>query len=185
MTAGQSAGAALFDLIAGMDAHFRALATRLPEQMSPSERWSGVLFRVGELRLFAPVGEVAEVLTLPEDLTPVPGVEPWVLGVANHRGTLLPVFDLVVLMQGGQPVRQAANRVLVVHQDELPCGLVVDEVMGIRHFACRQRLAPIPAELGVMAAFAESAYPVGGAAVPVIALERLIADPLMCQVIHP
>ena len=45
--------------------------------------------------MIAPMGNVVEMLPVPE-ATPLPGVQPWVAGLANVRGRLLPLFDLEV-----------------------------------------------------------------------------------------
>ena len=174
-----AAGVALFDLIAGVDARLRALPTRLPQQAPPVERWVGILFRVGERLLLAPLEQITEVLTMPDDLTPLPGTASWVLGVANNRGTLLPIFDLAALTAGAAPTRPDADRVLVVRQDGLPSGLVASEVIGIRRFPVTERLAESPADLGVLGPFAEAAFRLADTLVPVIGLERLLAAPLM------
>jgi twitching motility protein PilI len=179
MDAQPATGAELFDLIAAVEARFRALGARLPEQAAPVERWAGVLFRVGERQLLAPLDQVAEVLGVPGDITAVPGTKTWVLGVANHRGTLLPVFDLAALTQGVAPVRRDTDRILVVSQDGLPCGLVASAVVGIRHFDATRGLTELPGGLGVLRPFVLAAFPLAGESVPVIALDRLLADPLM------
>lgn len=172
-------GSELFDLIAGIDARLRTLPTRLPQPAPPVERWVGILFRVGERLLLAPLDQIAEVLRVPGELTPLPGTASWVLGVANNRGTLLPIFDLAGLIGGGVPTRRDADRVLVVRQDGLPCGLVASEVIGIRRFAVTERLAAPSVELGVLRPFAQAAFALADTQVAVIALGRLLADPLM------
>jgi twitching motility protein PilI len=171
-------GAPLFDLIAGVDERLRALAKRLPEQTAAPEHWVGILFRVGERCLLAPLDQVAEVLEVPADLTPVPGTCDWVLGVANHRGTLLPIFDLAAFTAGAHPARRDADRVLVVRQGDLHCGLVANEVIGIRHIALAERLDAAPDGLGVLQPFVQAAFPLAGAGVPVIALDNLLGGPL-------
>ena len=172
-------GIALFDLIAGIDARVRPLATRLPQPAPPVERWVGILFRVGERLLLTPLDQIAEVLGVPEEVTPLPGTAQWVLGVANNRGTLLPIFHLNSLIHGGVPTRRDADRLMVVREEGLPCGLVASEVIGIRRFAVTARLADLPTGLGVLRPFARAAFLLDDAAVPVIALDQLLADPLM------
>jgi twitching motility protein PilI len=172
-------GAPLFDLIAGVDARMRALAARLPEEAPPVPRWPGVLFRVGGRSLLAPLAQVIEVLAVPDELTPLPGMPDWVLGIANNRGTLLPIFDLAALTGGGEAVRGAADRVLVVRDEGLPCGLVATEVVGIRRLVATQWRPELPPDLGVLGRFAQGSFPFAGVPVPIIALDRLLADPLM------
>lgn len=169
----------LFGLIADLDARFRALDTRLPDEAPPVEVWAGVLFRLRERTFLAPLSQIAEVLEPSVDLTAIPGTRPWVLGVANNRGTLLPIFDLAALVYGGSSERRATDRVLAVRQDELPCGLLVSEAIGIRHFESALRTRELPPGLDVLAPFADSAFPMDGARVAVLALDRILADPLL------
>jgi twitching motility protein PilI len=176
---GSSDGGRLFGILAGLDDRYRAIATRLPDAAPPVEVWAGVLFRVREQRFLAPLDEIAEVLEIPADLTPVRGAKPWALGVANNRGTLLPIFDLGALTLGAKPSRRDSDRVLVVRQDELPCGLAVTEAVGIRHFEVTSGIPEAPTGLGLLAPFAASAFPLGGKPVPVLSLKRVIADPML------
>ncbi|WP_227511786.1 chemotaxis protein CheW [Psychrobacter sp. ENNN9_III] len=55
--------------------------------------WRGIVFEIGGQRLIAPMGEVSEVLAMPE-YTSMPLVKSWMLGIANVRGRLLPITDL-------------------------------------------------------------------------------------------
>lgn len=95
------------------------------------ERWSGVAFRLAGLQFISPLGEIAEVLNL-QDYTPVPDTQPWMLGLSNVRGRLLPLTDLAGFAGLVRSSRHA--KVLVVDQPDLFSGLLVDEVQGIQHF---------------------------------------------------
>jgi twitching motility protein PilI len=172
-------GGDLYRLIADLDGRLRALDTRLPGDTPPVPTWAGVLFRVQRSLLLAPLAQIVEVLEPPAEITPIPGTRSWVIGVANNRGTLLPIFDLSVLVHGGTAVPRPTDRILVVRQDDIPCGLLVNEAIGIRHFETAARQSEPPAGLGVLKPFAEAAFPLEGEAVPVLALDRLLADPLL------
>src|SRR5690606_18956907 len=65
----------------------------LPEQLDAPGLWRGVGYRIGQRRLASGFDEVVEILPMPQ-VTPVPGSQPWMLGVANIRGNLLPTVDL-------------------------------------------------------------------------------------------
>jgi twitching motility protein PilI len=54
--------------------------------------WSGIAFRVGDNSLIAALDEVVEILDMPK-LARVPLAQPWVCGIANIRGNMLPVVD--------------------------------------------------------------------------------------------
>jgi twitching motility protein PilI len=169
----------IYRLISVLNAHFRDPQAGLPGDVPAALTWAGVLFRVRRTLLLAPLDQIVEVLEPPAEITVIPGTRAWVVGVANNRGTLLPIFDLSVLVHGGTSSPRPMNRVLVVRQEDVPCGLLVSEAIGIRHFEPDSRVAEPSHGLGVLAPFAESAFPLDGAPVTVLALDRLLADPLL------
>ncbi|WP_455923868.1 chemotaxis protein CheW [Pseudomonas putida] len=122
-----------FELLLDIDQRCRQMAAQLPSQESRLQSWSGIGFRLGEHWYVAPMGEVAEVLHEPR-LSRVPGVQPWLLGVANVRGRLLPVMDLCGLLGHELLAPHKHRRVLVLDRDEWFAGLLVDEVGGLQHF---------------------------------------------------
>lgn len=95
--------------------------------------WRGVVFEVGGQRMVAPLGEVSEVLTMPE-YTSVPLVQPWLLGMANVRGRLLPLTDLAQLLQLPSKTAAMSRKVIVVDHSTMFSGLIVDQVLGIEQF---------------------------------------------------
>jgi len=169
----------LFALIGALDARYQRLDTHLPDEAPPVATWEGVLFRVRDQSFLAPLGQIIEVLEPPTEITALPGTKPWVLGVANNRGTLLPIFDLPALAYAEPSSRHDSDRILVVRQDEPPCGLLVSAAIGIRHFEADSRRPEPPPGLDILASFVEAAYELDGEPVPVLALDRLMSDPLM------
>jgi twitching motility protein PilI len=122
-----------FQLLVEIDYRCRALAASLPAQQESVRTWSGIGFRLGTTYLIAPMGEVGEILHEPA-LTSLPGVKPWVKGVANVRGRLLPVLDLCGYFGLEASIQRRQRRVLVVECGEIFVGLIVDEVFGMQHF---------------------------------------------------
>jgi twitching motility protein PilI len=104
------------------------------------------------------MGEVSEVLHEPR-FTQLPGVKPWVKGVANLRGRLLPIMDLCSFFGHEQSNLRKQRRVLVVEHGEVFAGLMVDEVFGLQHFA-QDSLEPVSmADLhGPIAAFVQGRF---------------------------
>lgn len=116
----------------------RGIKRRKGEHMFASTQWLGVAFMLGEYHLVAPLGDIAEVLSVP-DVTPVPLSKPWMTGIANVRGRLLPITHLSNFL--GMPAAQRRNlkqKLLVIDQPKIFSGLLVDEVLGIQTFNQRQ-----------------------------------------------
>lgn len=131
-----------FDLLQSLEEQSKKSAKGLPQQTENRTLWSGIGFRLGDIEMVAPLTQVNEILHFP-NLTLVPGTLPWVKGLANIRGTLLPIVDLQgYLGQPPIPLRQQ-SRIMVIHQGELEVGLLVDEVIGLRHFDPEERVTRI------------------------------------------
>lgn len=195
MARNQRARTDLHALIQKLDARCRARAAGLPDEARPPDSWTAVLFRVEKQLLLTPLEQIAEVLELPWEITRVPGTKPWLLGVANNRGTLLPIYDLAALITGNAPrVRwrspdgtterrrehvRGRERVLVVRQDELPCGLVVSDAVGMRYIQNGDRVSGRVDGWGPIGRYVETAYRLDGQPLPVIELTAMMADPLL------
>jgi twitching motility protein PilI len=131
-----------FQLLLEIDQRCRSLAAGLPLHEARQQDWTGIGFRMGEQCYVAPMGEIAEILHEPRYAV-LPGVKPWVKGVANLRGRLLPIMDLCAFFGHELSPLRKQRRVLVVEHQEVFAGLMVDEVLGMQHFNQRS-LMPEP-----------------------------------------
>jgi twitching motility protein PilI len=108
-------------------------AAQLPLKESAQPEWQGIGFQLGGLRLVSAMGEVNEILKVPK-ITALPGVKSWLLGIANVRGRLMPIVDLHDYLNMTPTLPMAQWRVLIVENDDLIAGLVVEQSLGIQHF---------------------------------------------------
>jgi twitching motility protein PilI len=153
----QAAFKALLDLAE----RSRTTATGLPAQADIRPQWSGIGFSLMGNYFVAPIGEVSEMLQIP-NYTHLPGVQPWVKGVANVRGRLLPLFDLAVFFGDRLTGSRKHRRVLVLETETLYSGLMVDRVFGMQHFPMdeyNQQPGLIPDNV---APFVTGSYPLAG-----------------------
>ena len=98
------------------------------------QEWTGVLFRLGEDQVLAPMAMLQEIVPSPSWIR-VPGVKHWLLGLANIHGALMPVVDLERYLFGAPSggVR-STQRLLVINDGGNRVGVLVPEVMGMKHF---------------------------------------------------
>jgi twitching motility protein PilI len=156
----------------------------LPEQIDAPGLWRGVGYRVGSRRLASGFGEVLEILPMPQ-VTAVPGAQPWLLGVANVRGNLLPIVDLKQFLEGERTVLHEGQRMLVVRQPGGDVAVMVDELYGQRSFVEEQQVDLAQAESrpevlladGRYTHFIERAYRVDAHTWGVFSLDRLARTP--------
>lgn len=169
-----------FEVLADYERRSLAHVPGLPEQLDAPGLWRGVGYRIGTRRLASEFGEVREILTVPQ-ITVVPGTQPWMLGVANVRGMLLPIVDLKQFLEGERTVLHETLRVLLVRQPGGDVAVLVDELFGQRSFTEQQQLADddVAASLaqGRYAHFVDRGYDVGGQLWGVFSLERLARTP--------
>jgi twitching motility protein PilI len=125
-----------FQLLLDIDRRCRSLAAGLPLQETRQQGWSGIGFRMGERHYVAPMGEVDEILHEPR-YAMLPGVKPWVRGIANLRGRLLPIMDLCAFFGHELSPLRKERRVLVIDFQGVFVGLLIDEVLGMQHFSER------------------------------------------------
>ena len=155
----QGASLTAFEQLQDIDRRCRLLVADQPPQDTRLQQWSGIGFRIAGQWFVAPMGEVAEVLREPRG-SRVPGVQPWVRGVANLRGRLLPVMDLCAFFGLGPAAAGKQRRVLVLDHEELFAGLLVDEVVGLQHFALSSlELSPPQPLIRAAAPFVQGHFP--------------------------
>jgi purine-binding chemotaxis protein CheW len=96
----------------------------------PDPQKSLVGFAVGDVAYAVPIADVREIVN-PLLLTELPHAPTAVIGVADHRGDVIPVVDLRVRFGlGPLPDRQRAKWILVQVEGRL-IGLVVDRVLDV------------------------------------------------------
>ena len=108
-------------------------AAQLPLKESAQAEWQGLGYQVGGLRLVSNMNEISEILKMPR-YAALPGVRSWILGIANVRGRLLPIIDLHDYFSMPPTLPMMQWRVLVVEDEDIAAGLVVEQSLGIQHF---------------------------------------------------
>ena len=156
-------------------------AKGLPQRIDRKEAWTGIGFRIGDTNLVAPLKQVNEILHYPR-LTSVPGTQRWVKGVANIRGTLLPIVDLQGFLHDKPLTHTNRARVLVVKRDDLSVGLVVNEVMGLKHFQDEEKVTAVSKFDETLRNYIHGAFKQNGEEILVFSMYALAENPHFFQV---
>src|SRR5579885_287831 len=169
-----------FEALDDYERRSRADTAGLPEQIEAPGLWRGIGFRIGARYLVSSINEVNEILTLPV-LTVVPGTRPWLLGVANVRGNLVPVIDLKQYLEGERTQLTDSSRVLLVRQQGGSVGLLVDEVLGQRNFSEEQRAEAVGEDDERYGRFVGEKYPLGDVHWGQFSMSALVRSPDFMQ----
>lgn len=154
----------------------RSLAHQAGSPLSSSLGWRGLGWRLGERRLISPYRQVVEVLSVPS-VTSIPGAQPWLLGLANVRGNLLPVVDLRQFIEGQRSAPQERQRVLQVNQEGGDVCVLIDELLGQHVFDESEATDTAGQALGRYASYVTHGYHQAGVDWTVFDLEQLVASP--------
>lgn len=151
---------AAFQALLNLAQSSRAAARGLPAQADIRPQWSGIGFSLMGSLFVAPIGEVSEMLEVP-NYTHLPGVQPWVKGVSNVRGRLLPIFDLAQFFGDHLSGSRKQRRVLILETETLYSGLMVDRVFGMQHFPMDEYSEQAGAVADSILPFVTGSYPQG------------------------
>jgi len=164
------------DRLAQLESWCLVYAHGLPQQEQGDEEWLGIGFRLGDLQLVAPLAEVSEILT-PPSLSQVPRTKAWVCGIANVRGNLMPIMDLSGYLHDRAAVMGRRSRILVVNHNGVYSGLVVDAVLGLRHFRDEQRCDELPGDDKHIHEYMTQGFRVGNEHWGVFSMHKLAETP--------
>ncbi len=122
-----------FNALQALSQRFISQAKGLPAQQKIVPTCQMVCFSLLGVKLAVLLEDIAELLELP-NTTQLPRVKPWVKGVANLHGRLLPVVSLVEFLGGQTKTSPHHQRVIVIDIDDVYVGLSVDRVYGMKRF---------------------------------------------------
>jgi twitching motility protein PilI len=170
-----------FDLLRELERRASAAANGQREVAEGDAEWVGLAFRLGGEGFLVARQETREVMVQPATMTRVPGARPWIRGLANVRGQLLPIVDLRAFLGAGLATATRTTRVLVAHHREIPAGLMVDEVLGFRRFVESEFSAELPPTLLRCERFLAGAFRRGADVWPVFSLRSLLESQSFLQ----
>lgn len=99
-----------------------------------NDLWTGVGFQLCGKQMAISLEHVAEIISVPTCAV-LPHVNSWVVGLANHRGALIPILDIENLMGSVLSTAKEAQRVVLIHNQEHLVGLLVGKIFGLKHFS--------------------------------------------------
>ena len=164
-----------FDLLQDLERRTVKGSVGLPSLDQVKDEWVGVGFRIGDSKLIAAMSDVKEILDLPE-FTTVPGVKSWIVGIANVRGSLLPIIDMKGYLLGEDIKRRYKGRVIVIDYKGINTGLVVEEIYGMRHFRESDETSDAPKVDENISPYIERAFKQDDEYWPVISFYEMTQD---------
>jgi purine-binding chemotaxis protein CheW len=154
-------------------ARARALA-RPPESPPAADASLELLeFRLARECYGLETRHVHEVYPL-KDLTPLPCVPPFVLGIVNVRGRVTPVIDIKKFFDLPDKGLTDLHRIILVRGNDLEFGLLADVIVGVRTIPVGSLQPSLPTLTGIRADYLKG---VTAERLVVLDLDRILADP--------
>lgn len=166
-----------FALLLELARAFARSATPLPARTGYAPVATMIAFRLAGCDALVDLECLSEILPV-RGLTRLPRVQPWMRGIANVRGKLLPVVDGAEFLGQGSTASSKHQRILVMASEDFSAGLIVERVDGLRHFTHdsfrdRQTLEPGPLDRFVAGGLVDANQRI----LPLFDHARLFQDP--------
>ena len=91
---------------------------------------------------------VREVYPLTE-LTPIPGIPSFVLGIINVRGEILSVIDIKKFFDLPEKGLTDLNKVIILHSPEMEFGVLADSIIGVHSILLNELQTSLPTLTGI------------------------------------
>lgn len=166
-----------FALLLNMEKAIRFLFSKAPTQVTVKSDWMGLSFLSGEQLLITPLEEVLGILPV-ETFAYIPGVKPWLLGMATYRDDIFPVTDLAGFLGQKMSIFTKHTRLLVVAGLGEKAGLLVNRVMGLQRVTEEQtRSKNLIPEDSIYEPFVMGAWLNANVALPIISCQSIVKHP--------
>lgn len=109
-----------------------------------------------------------------KELTPLPCCPPFVLGIVNVRGRILPVIDLKKFFDLPEKGLADLHHIILVGGNDLEMGILADIIVGVRSIPVADLQGSLPTLTGVRSDYLKG---VTAERLVVLELARILADP--------
>jgi len=141
-------------------------------QDGPTESLRICVVSVGGEFFAIDIRQVQEVFEL-ESVTPVPGMPAALMGVANLRGTIIPLVDLSVVLS--RSLATSSKYVVVVRHGNQQIGILIDDVPETRSISLSDYLTPSAHPSSLSSPVLFSFLNIGNQLCGVVEVSRLVA----------
>ncbi|MBT4254670.1 MAG: hypothetical protein HOC23_11405 [Halieaceae bacterium] len=145
-----------------------------PEISGDVMQWVGTSLSIAGTPLLVGEGELEEVIETPP-LTVIPGTKPWVLGMAGHKGSLLPIFSGDALFRREVYTGRPRDYCMVVRRPSYYFGLTLSGIERDLKFPIEQRIMDHPIDVD-FSPFCLGGFEHLGRFLAILDIEKLVGD---------
>ena len=105
-------------------------------------------FSLGSEEYALDIHDIREIIK-PREITEIPRVPDFILGIISLRGIVIPVFDLKRRFKLGTSILSPSSRIIVCQRENKSAGLLVDNISQVIKLPCASVEPPPPVLYGV------------------------------------
>ncbi len=157
-----------------LERHYRHAAVAAPVTDEATMFWAGTALSVAGVPVLIGEGGLEEIIETPL-MTPVPGTKPWVMGVASHKGSLLPVFSGDVFFRKVPYSGRVRDYCMVIRQQGFHFAMTLSGIERSMKFPIETRdmTREIDRDFGD---YCLGGFPHGDRFLAVLDIDKLVAD---------
>jgi purine-binding chemotaxis protein CheW len=177
----------LDDLIAAIDRETREISVPEPgieelldlSKVSTPVHKQFILFAIEDAQFAIPLSNTLEVGHQP-DITPLPNLPKWVLGISNIRGEIISLINFKAFLGIPSSGSKGERRFIIIHNQEIKVGIIVDRIMGILSIDRSDgEIQSNPYRKGEIANYIQGAAVSGKNVTNILDIDRLLSSPRM------
>ena len=126
----------VFDYLCRLSDLVRERGAPAPQLKGLEKDWHGAAFDVLGTRCVISADETRMIVDIGETI-PLPGVKPWVKGLANIGGRVVAISDLSAFLSGGSKT-SSGQQALIVNGRGIHTGLMIEQSYGGVHLSTQQ-----------------------------------------------
>lgn len=177
----------LDDLIAAIDRETREISVPEPgieelldlSKVSTPVHKQFILFAIEDAQFAIPLSNTLEVGHQP-DITPLPNLPKWVLGISNIRGEIISLINFKAFLGIPSSGSKGERRFIIIHNQEIKVGIIVDRIMGILSIDRSDgEIQSNPYRKGEIANYIQGTAVSGKNVTNILDIDRLLSSPRM------
>lgn len=134
-----------------------------------------LIFRLGDEEYGIDIHKITTIIEKDMNIARVPKLPPFLKGVINLRGEIVPVISLRLKFDMSEDVFDVETRIIIVKMEEISAGLIVDSVAEVMELdeESTESIANIAANLSVD--YITGVGKAGGRIITLLNLENLVS----------
>jgi purine-binding chemotaxis protein CheW len=140
-----------------------------------------ILFALEDAQFAIPLSNALEIGQQP-DITPLPNLPEWIMGISNIRGEIISFINFKAFLGIPSSGVKDERRFIIIHNQEIKVGITVDRIMGIFSLdRSDNKIQNNPYRKGEIANYIQGTAVSGKNVTNILDIKKLLSSPRMTE----